>query len=262
MQLADVKHEVAVGTRILAALGLASGVRAGLGHVSMRVPGDANTFVVKGRGYAVDSLATVKAADMVVCDLEGMLVDGPREVIPCFEVKIHSCIYKARPDVQSVVHAHPKFTTVLTVLQKRIVCMCLEGKSLVRNPLPLYRHQKLVLTEEDGRELAEALGKDAAVLMFGHGATTTGKTVEESVTSMLQLEHQAEMNYYACAVAGPDHPYVPDELIDEGGKSWGSINQFGAQYELPHFKHAVAKAGMPKHNGTWGYWAQMVSRDL
>jgi ribulose-5-phosphate 4-epimerase/fuculose-1-phosphate aldolase len=255
--------EVAVGTRMLAAFGLASGVRAGLGHVSMRVPGKPNHFVVKGRGYAVDSLATVKPADLVTCDLAGCLVDGPPEVIPCFEVQIHAAIYKARPDVLSVTHAHPKFTTILSVLEKRIVPMCNEGVRVVRHALPVYRHQKLVLSEEDGSELASVLGPEAAaVLMFGHGATTTGKTVEESVTAMIQLEHQAEMNYHACAIAGLDHPYVPDALIDEGLGSWGSMNQFGAQYQLPHFKQAVAKAGMPKHNGAWGYWSQLVSRDL
>lgn len=262
MSIADVKHEVAVGTRILAALGLASGVRASLGHVSMRVPDSPERFVVKGRGYAVDSLSTIKPNDLVVCDLEAFLLDGPPAIIPCFEVKIHSCIYRARPDVQAVVHVHPRFTTVLTVLEKRIRVMCNEGNRLVRDPLPVWRHQKLVTSEEDGADLASVLGSHNAVLMFGHGATTTGKTVEEAVTSMLHLEHQAEMNYYACAVGGMDHSYVPDQLIDEGAGSYGSMHQFGAHYELPHFKHAVQKAGMPKHNGVWGYWSQMVSRDL
>ena len=262
MRIDDVRNEVAVGTRILAALGLASGVRASLGHVSMRLPDDPNKFVVKGRGYAVDSLSTIRPEDLVVCDLEAFLIDGPPAVIPCFEVKIHSCIYKARPDVHAVVHVHPTFTTVLTVLEKRIVCMCNEGSRVVREALPVWRHQKLVISEEDGSDLASVLGAHNAVLMFGHGATTTGKTVEEAVTSMVHLEHQAEMNYYACAVAGMNHPYVPDKLIDEGAGSFGSMHQFGAQFELPHFKHAVKKAGMPVHNGVWGYWTQMVSRDL
>lgn len=262
MRLDDVKREVAVGTRILAALGLATGVRASLGHVSMRLPDDPQRFVVKGRGYAVDSLSTIRPDDLVTCDLEAFLTDGPRGIIPCFEVKIHSCIYKARPDVQAVVHVHPTFTTVLTVLEKRIRVMCNEGSRLVREPLPVWRHQKLVISEEDGADLAASLGGAKAVLMFGHGATTTGQSVEEAVTSMLHLEHQAQMNYYACALGGMEHAYVPDALIDEGGGSYGSMHQFGAQYELPHFKHAVAKAGMPRHNGVWGYWSQMVSRDL
>jgi ribulose-5-phosphate 4-epimerase/fuculose-1-phosphate aldolase len=262
MTPAEAKREVAIGTRILATFGIASGVRSSLGHVSMRLPNDPDKFIVKGRGYAIDSLPTVKAEDMVVCDLEANLLAGPPGIIPCFEVKIHSCIYRARPDVQSIVHAHPKFTTVLTVLNKPLVCMCLEGNKLLREPLPLYRHQKLVISEEDGADLASVLAGQKAVLMFGHGATTVGASVEESVTAMLHLEHQAEMNYYACSVAGMNHPHVPDELIAEGLQSWGSINQFGAQYELPHFKHAVQMAGMPKHNGAWGYWSSLVAHDL
>jgi hypothetical protein len=61
------------GNRILAA-----GVRASLGHVSMRVPGDPHLFVVKGRGYRVDVLSRLRPADMVVCDLQGNWVDQMR----------------------------------------------------------------------------------------------------------------------------------------------------------------------------------------
>ena len=74
--------------------------------------------------------------------------------------------------------------------------------------------------------------------------------------------HQAEMNYYACAAAGAGHAFVPDALIDEGSGSYGPMHQFGVQFELTHFKHAVQKSGMPKYSGVWGYWSQMVSRDL
>ena len=54
------RREVAIGSRILALTGLASGVRASLGHVSVRDPGDPNRFVVKGRGYAIDVLSRMR----------------------------------------------------------------------------------------------------------------------------------------------------------------------------------------------------------
>ena len=53
--LADVKYQVAVANRVLWALGLASGVTASLGHASLRVPGQPDRFVVKGRGYRTDA---------------------------------------------------------------------------------------------------------------------------------------------------------------------------------------------------------------
>src|SRR5919202_6249191 len=109
-ELDQVKYDVAVANRVLVELGFATGVLASLGHASMRVPSQPDRFVVKGRGYKIDALAAMQPEDMVVCDLEGYKVDGPPGSTQCFEVKMHSCIYRARPDVQAVVHVHPRYT--------------------------------------------------------------------------------------------------------------------------------------------------------
>ena len=61
----QVNYEVAVANRILAELGLAIGPLASLGHASMRVPSRPDTFVVKGRGYAIDALAAITPEQMV-----------------------------------------------------------------------------------------------------------------------------------------------------------------------------------------------------
>ena len=52
----DVKREVAIAHRILAEVGLCNGITASLGHISMRVPGHPEHFIVKGRGYEIDAL--------------------------------------------------------------------------------------------------------------------------------------------------------------------------------------------------------------
>jgi ribulose-5-phosphate 4-epimerase/fuculose-1-phosphate aldolase len=254
-QYDETRREAAVGTRLLVDFGLATGVRASLGHVSVRVPGDPTKFVVKGRGYRLDTLARMRPDDLVVCDLEANLVDGSPEIIPCTEVKIHSCIYKARPDVQSVVHVHPKFTVIMSVLGKPIRSMCNEGNSLVMDPIPVYPRQKIITTDEEGTEVARLLGSGRVVLLFGHGAVTAGSSMEQSVTDMIHLEHQAEMNYYACAMAGPDHPYVSRELVLD-------YSSGPSHYELPHFQQAVAKAGMPKYRGVWAAWYEEAAAEL
>jgi ribulose-5-phosphate 4-epimerase/fuculose-1-phosphate aldolase len=248
MPFEETRKEVAVGTHMLTDFGLSAGVRASLGHVSVRVPGDPNKFVVKGRGYRLDALSHIRPEDLVVCDLEGNLVDGPANIVPCFEVKIHSCILKARPDVNSVVHVHPTFTVVLTVLGKALRTMAAEGGKLVADPIPVYPKQKIITTDEEGTEVARLLGDGQVMLLFGHGAVTAGKSMEQSVTEMIHLEHQAEMNYYAYAAAGKEHPFVPRELVMESSESAGS------QFELPHFKEAIAKAGAPLYGGVWRSW--------
>jgi ribulose-5-phosphate 4-epimerase/fuculose-1-phosphate aldolase len=243
----QIKDQVAAANRVLAESGLAAGVLAANGHASMRVPEAPDRFVVKGRGYAMDALSRMRARDMVVCDLEGFLVEGPPGATQCFEVKMHSCIYRAYPQVQSVVHVHPRFTVMMSVLGMALRPMCQEGIQLVRVPLPVYPHVKTIQSDEEGTEVASLLGDAKAVLLRGHGATTVGGSLEESVMSMLQLEEQARMNWYACCAAGPGYTAIPDEDIATPLR------------ELPHFRD-VMRQGQPRVGGVWALYSDLVSR--
>jgi ribulose-5-phosphate 4-epimerase/fuculose-1-phosphate aldolase len=248
------KYEVAVANRVLAEVGLATGILASLGHASLRVPSAPDRFIVKGRGYKMDALAAMQPEDMIVCDLDGYKVEGPPGTTQCFEVKMHSSIYKAYPEVQSVVHVHPRFTVVMSILQKALVPMCQEGAQLVSRPIPVYPHVKTVVTDEEGREVAALLGDSKAILLEGHGATTTGKDLEESVMNMLLLEEQARMNWYAYCAAGPNHRYIPEESVAEmsGRTPMG---------QLDHFKDVMA-GGQPRVGGVWQYYTDKAKQGI
>ena len=259
-ELDDVKYQVAVANRVLSELGLASGPLVSLGHASMRVPSDPDKFVVKGRGYALDAIPLMRPEDMVVCDLEGNRVSASPGVRQCNEVQLHACIYKTHPDVQSVVHCHPRYTVVMSVLQATLVPMCNEGLQLVRKPLPVYPHNKTITSLEEGMEVTTTMGDSRAILLLGHGASTTGNSLAESVVNMLNLEEQAKMNWYAYCAAGPNHARIPEEMIAE------SANRT-PRTELPHFKDLTVAAGFdPTASGgpsaVFGYYAQLVSQDL
>ncbi len=253
-ELDDIKYQVAVANRVLAEVGLATGAMASLGHASMRIPSQPDQFVVKGRGYEIDALAAMRPEDMVVCDLNGYKVDGPPGSTQCREVQMHSCLYKTRPDVQSVAHVHPRYVVVMSVLQATLVPMCQEGIQLVRKPLPVYPHVKTVWSEEEGMDVAGRVGNGRAIILQGHGATTCGASLEDSVTSMMLLEEQAKMNWYAYCAAGPNHPRIPDELIDE-------MTNRTPFRELPHFKDVVGGAGRLE-GGVWAYYTHLVSKNL
>ena len=250
-ELEDVQRQTAAANRILTDLGLAVGVTSALGHASMRVPSEPNKFVVKGREYELDALSEMQADDMVVCDTEGFKVGGRPELTQCSEIKIHSCIYKTQPQVNSVVHVHPRYTVLLSVLGVTIVPMCQEGAPLVRNPLKVYPHVKTIQTDEEGMDLANLMGGDKAILMQGHGAVTVGATLEESVTNMLQLEEQARMNYLAYSAAGRDYPKIPLDLVD-------AMSNRQPLHELPHFKDVLA-GRQPQRGGIWAYRMARVS---
>src|SRR5688572_27907837 len=184
-QIEEAKFEAAVGNRALAELGLTAGIRAALGHVSMRVPGQPNLFAVKGRGYRIDVIKEMRPEDMVICDLEGDWVDGPPWSLQCGEVKIHSCIYRERPDVQSVVHVHPDYVVLTSVLGITLRPIAQEGNRAVLDPLPVYPHQKTVNSEEEGMEVVKLLGQGSILIMQGHGAVTCStRDVSGAVMSM------------------------------------------------------------------------------
>lgn len=254
--LTSVKYDVAVANRVLWATGLSAGVTAALGHASLRLPDEPDRFVVKGRGYAMDALSAMRPEDMVVCDTDGNYIEGPPGSTQCFEVKMHSCIYRRYPEVQSVVHVHPRYTVLLTTLGRTLKPMCQEGIELVRRPLPMYPHTKTVVTDEEGEEVAALIEGHRAVLLQGHGATTTGTSLEQAVMNMLHLEEQARMNYWALSALGTDYPSIPDALIDE-------MNDRGDRSQLPHFREAFARAkGQPRVNGVWQYYVAQVSQGL
>ena len=249
------KEEAAVGARMLAEFGIASGVRASLGHVSYRVPGEPDKFVVKGRGYRIDILSRMRPEDMVVCDLEGNWVDGPPGSLQCSEVKIHSCIYKNRPDVQSVTHVHPDYTVLMTVFKKRLVPMAQEGVEMVEKELPLYPEAKVINSEAEGQAVAGLLGDGNAVLLFGHGAVTIGSNPSQSVIRMIHLEHQARLNYLAMSAGGAGHPFIPADIAARVGQA-----NPGAE---PHLRARMDAGGARRPgNALWHYYKEVLSSNM
>jgi ribulose-5-phosphate 4-epimerase/fuculose-1-phosphate aldolase len=250
--LEDVKRDVAAANRVLANLGLATGLTAALGHASMRVPSEPNHFFVKGREYEFDALAIMEPDDMVMCNTEGFLIAGRPGLTQCSEVKIHACIYKTHPKIQAIVHIHPRYTILMSVLTGSLKPMRQEGAQLLRHPLPVYPHVKTIQSDAEGMEVANLLGESQAMLLRGHGAVTTGKTLSEAVMSMAHLEEQAQMNYLAYCAEGKDYTYLQNDVLDE------MLNRTPLS-EQPHFKD-VLKGREPQRDGTWNYQKRAATR--
>lgn len=257
-ELEEVKYQVAVANRVLTEIGLANGPTISLGHVSMRFPSDPTKFVVKGRGYEIDALPRMRPEDMILCDQEGFMIDGPKGSTPCYEVKIHSCILKSRPEVNSVIHVHPQFTVLFSILGSPIYPMC-QGQAIeiLKKPISRYEHYKIVQSEAEGMEVADTLGSDSlAVLLQGHGVVCVSDRVDNCVVGAYGLEEQAKMNYYAYCAAGPNYPRIPDALVQESFYGGIPYNQ------LPHFASLNADTHGGQGNAIFSHYAEIVSRDL
>src|SRR5712692_5157651 len=245
-ELDDVMQEVALANRMLFEMGLADSSTIERGHVSFRVPGQPDRFVIKALGPA---LSMTHKEHMVVVDTSGFKVGGPKELNLPNEVKMHSCILRERPDVNSVVHVHPRYTVLMSVLQEQLGPMCIEGMQLFDEPLPMFPSPRLIIREEDGVEVAHLLGDAEAILLQGHGAATVGADMEDSVTNMLLLEEQARMNYLALCAAGRDHAVIRAEQMADFGRNMRTLS------EQAHLKPQVAPTPR-KPSGIWLHYAQ------
>src|SRR5207244_5347470 len=94
-----------------------------------------------------------------------------------FEFHIHSDIYRARPDVQAVMHTHPQWSTFLTMVGAPYRPVYAQGALL--GTIPLVDSPMSVNTRAMGERVAATLGSGTAVLLKSHGAVVVGSGLAE-----------------------------------------------------------------------------------
>jgi ribulose-5-phosphate 4-epimerase/fuculose-1-phosphate aldolase len=131
-------------------------------------------------------------------------------------------VYRARPEVMSVIHTHPDWVVVLTACEKPLLpifaaynppCMQLAVKGI-----PLYRRSVTITDDELGRDFMRAMGNKEACLLLGHGMTVAGTSVEQATRISLNVYELARMNYLAYSIGTPKP--VPEEDIVEYQRRW------------------------------------------
>ncbi|MBI4317184.1 MAG: class II aldolase/adducin family protein [Chloroflexi bacterium] len=165
------------------------------GHVSARVP-NTGTFLMQGRRAP----ALVTPTDFCVMDPDGNVIEG--NAWPAAEHWIHGRIYKARPDVSSIIHNHAPMGILLSIVGETVRTVHHTGMRFA-DGVPLFEGLGLVDTLELGDQLAVTLSSHKATLMRGHGATVVGPTVETCCLNALALEEAAWMQVHAMSIGTP-----------------------------------------------------------
>jgi ribulose-5-phosphate 4-epimerase/fuculose-1-phosphate aldolase len=185
VELAALRTTVATACRMMAHRGLAADV---LGHVSARL--DADRILLRCRGPEDRGLAFTTADDIRVVGIveTGELGDG--YAVPN-ESHIHTELYRSRPDVGAVVHAHPRDVVVADLAGVELVdafgAYNIPASRIARRGVPVYPRPVLIRTPELGREVVAAMdGADVAILR-GHGVVTVGDSVPQATLRALDL---------------------------------------------------------------------------
>jgi ribulose-5-phosphate 4-epimerase/fuculose-1-phosphate aldolase len=220
----DIKERVALGVRILAHQGV---FPLALGHVSERVEGENLACILSGEVHdRGGTLESIDAAGIVVIDFDGKLVEG--ELVPPGECFIHTELYRLRPDVRSVVHAHPPIAVALSAAGQEVLPITARS-ALFAPRVTIFPNHSQIDDARIGAELAAALGQSCALVLRGHGSVTVGASLEEACIRTLTLEETARQQWIASSFGTPES--LPINETVEGRRSpWNTPNFYRAAW--------------------------------
>ena len=170
------------------------------GHASLRLD---DSHLLINAGNCQRSRLTVD--DICTIDMNGQVI-GTASGKPPLEFHLHAGIYRARPDAKACVHAHPKWSTYLTMTGHVYLPVYAQGSLLY--PVPVLDSPNSINNRDMADRLAATLGDRPGALMKSHGAVTVGKTLVEAFVLANYMEENAHRQYMAMQIG---KPYAFDE---------------------------------------------------
>jgi ribulose-5-phosphate 4-epimerase/fuculose-1-phosphate aldolase len=180
------------------------------GHCSIRLD-DGNVLINVGSCQR----SALTADDICTIDMEGKLLEGRAN--PPLEFHLHCGVYRARPEVRAVVHAHPKWSTFLTMTGSAYQPVYAQGSLLY--PVPVLDSPNSINNRPMADRLATTLGDRPAAMMKSHGAVTVGRDITEAFVLANYLEENAYRQYMAMQIGTP-YAFNAEELALCREKLW------------------------------------------
>ncbi|MGE5215633.1 MAG: class II aldolase/adducin family protein [Chloroflexota bacterium] len=160
----------------------------GYGHLTARLP--------DGRILSTPHMPPGKVAvrDMIIIDAQGNKLEGAGE--PNGETPMHTSIYKARPDVQCILHYHPDELVIVAAAGQEIKVIANCGVHFYRGT-PIYDSPLLIRSHQLGDKVAATLGDRNAVLLRGHGGTVVASNIDTLLRRGIDLVRSAKIQIMA-----------------------------------------------------------------
>jgi len=218
----QIKEQLIAAGKVLVAEGQDDFTR---GHISFRLPDDPGRFFMKAHSLGLDEITL---QNILTIDLDGKVVAGKARRHS--EVFIHSEVFKARADVNCVIHTHPIHAVALSATGRALKCYGQPG-ALFYQALGVYSDTiNLIRTPAMGAGVARALGSGRGVLLKNHGVVVTGATIEEAVIGVIMLENGA-MTQLLTEAAGDPAPEFPRADIEKLKADISQSEQFKINFD-------------------------------
>ena len=178
-------------------------------HVSARVPGDHEHFLINAYGMMFEEIT---ASSLIKVDAEGNKVsDSPYPVNPA-GFTIHSAVHAGRPDVGCVLHTHSKAGVAVSV-QKDGLRPLTQTSLFPYASLSYHDYEGVALNEEEKPRLVADLGNKTCMILRNHGLLTVGPTIADAFLMMYVLETACQVQLMAQS-PGNELIEVPQPIVD------------------------------------------------
>ncbi len=177
------------------------------GNVSGRDP-ETNLVVIKPSGISFEAL-TPDA--LVIVDLQGNLVEGRMK--PSVDTATHLVIYRARRDVNGVVHTHSNYATAFAACGQPIPAVLTAIADEFGGPIPCGPYCQIG-EEQIGQAIVEHIGHSPAILLQNHGVFTIGPTPQAALKAAVMCEDVAKTVFFARQLGTPIP--IPAEEVERG----------------------------------------------
>ena len=195
-------------------------VQAGLvcgsgGNLSARIP-DEDAIWVTASGSWLDRLSRNTFAPVRISDGEPAMVGTtpPPRIEPTSELALHLALYRARPDVNAVVHLHPQTALLLDALGEHIRIVTTDHAYYLRR-VSTVPFRLPGTTELAALTAAMAADGTDCLVLSQHGCVVLGDTIELAHKRARNLEEAAELTYRALSAGRLENLRdCPDEFLD------------------------------------------------
>jgi ribulose-5-phosphate 4-epimerase/fuculose-1-phosphate aldolase len=165
-------------------------------HFSARVPGT-DDFLINPYGLMFDEIT---ASNLVKINEDGKILDDPLDMgVNEAGFVIHSCMHKARPEINCVIHTHTRAGVAVSAMKCGLLPIS-QHAMRVQPEVTYHDYEGVALYKEEQARMAADLGKTSkSMILRNHGLLALGETVREAFEIMYYLDAACQIQVDACA---------------------------------------------------------------
>lgn len=158
-------------------------------HVTGRVPGADHHILINPYGLF---FAEVTPANLVRCDLDGVVQDGADATVNPIGFGFHAAVHRARPDAGCVIHTHSRAGIAVSALERGLLPLT-QTALRFKDRVAYHTYEGVIPDPAELGRMVAALGDKPALILHNHGLLTVGRTVAEAFHLIYYLEEACRL---------------------------------------------------------------------